>query len=683
MRKLIIIMVLPVLIVAGILEGISSSGDDINKFYGVMDSIRPYTNRELLLRSDITQHDMVKMMEVLTYGQYRSVVETHTGEMLSLDRKELYPGLKRMKSDNYIEHFIKIKSFFEDGDYDSAHAYISLIREMDEHRLDSVMDITEAVILYSEGYYDSSIAIAGSNNDDYSLYIRAIDNYRQGNIDSALVLLRSVSNKQIMPSKYILVTEMFLSKREYNNALDYADLFINNYQQSAEFYYVLYMKGDILYKKGYFRKSIDELMTVAEKSKNSILKGNAYYLIGKNYFMLGDYSNMEKYLSYVKNPLIPSDYERNAQFLDGKGMFFDGKYSKSIEKLEHFIDEYPDDFLTPYAYQILAQSYFYLEEYDNALKYINSIENPEFVVDKLIQMKYFIDYKNGVYPDSITAWKEFLENEKNNPLRNEVYLQILNNTDDNAEKLDYLKQYIDEFPSDKATPQLFAQLIDYIVFYEHFDELYYIMDRFARQFPDMKSAFIEKIITKMYELEIYERIVDFYTRYSREGEDDNPEVLFPVTKALFKMINPEGAVILIENTIENMPHNENEYIDSMFIVLSDYYKESGKIDELDDLIEQTSLQEDNSLRAHLLLRKGILLRKLKNYEASVNILIRGAELFGEQRDNAAELLIEASRSAYLNNDSEYARMLLERAELLAARTDLLNRIKVEYERIKQ
>lgn len=676
-------MVLPVLIMAGILEGISSSGEDINKFYGIMDSIRPYSNRDLLLRSDITQHDIVKMIEVLTYGQYKGAVKTHTGEMLSLERKELYSGLTRMQSGNYIEHFIKLRSFFEDGDYDSAYVYISLIRELDEHRLDSIMDITEAAILYSEGHYDSALAIAGSNNDDYSMYIRAVDNYRKGNVDSASVLLMSVSNKQIMPSKYILLTEILLSKSEYNNALDYADLFINNYQQSAEFYYVLYMKGDILYKKGYFRKSIDELKTVAEKSKNSVLKGNAYYLIGKNYFMLGDYSNMEKYLSYVKNPLIPSDYERNAQFLDGKGMFFDGKYRKSIEKLERFIDEYPDDFLTPYAYQILAQSYFYLHRYDNALKYINSIENPEFVVDKLVQMKYFIDYKSGVYPDSITAWEQFLNNEKNNPLRNEVYLQILNNTNDNAKKLDYLKQYIDEFPSDKETPELFNQLIDYIVFYEHFDELYYIMDRFVRQFPEAKARFIEKIIAKMYELEIYERIVDFYTRYSSEGEDDNPEVLFPVTKALFTMNNPEGAVILIENIIGNTNQSENEYIDSMFIILSDYYKESGKLDEMEDLIEKTSPQEKSSLRAHLLLMKGILLRNLKNYEASVNVLITGAELFGEERDNAAELLIEASHSAYLNNDREYARMLLERAELLATRTDLLNRIKVEHERIRQ
>jgi len=54
-------------------------------------------------------------------------------------------------------------------------------------------------------------------------------------------------------------------------------------------------------------------------------------------------------------------------------------------------------------------------------------------------LKYFVDYKDGLYPDSIDAYISFIEHEKNNPFKKNAYERIIEETKSDSLKLFYLK----------------------------------------------------------------------------------------------------------------------------------------------------------------------------------------------------------------------------------------------------
>lgn len=595
--------------------------------------------------------------------------------MLLLYERGLHSRIRSYSPENYIEQYLIISSYIADKYYDSAALENKKLRQYNIPSIDSLSMLIDGVIQYKVGNIDSAYDLVKYSDNNYSLYLSALCLLKRDRPDSSLTMLQNINTHSITHSSYIVMTDIFIEKEEYSNALNYIENFEEEFKQSEKMPYMMYAKGYIYYKRGYFKRSIGILEQMTQIARNSVLKGNAMYLIGKNYFMLGDYANMEKSLQMVKNDLIPSDFRKNAIFLDGKGMFFNGDYRKAAVKLEEFIAIYPEDFLTPYAYQILAQSYFYMGKYTKSLSYIESIKNPEFVVDKLVLMKYFIDYKQGLYGDSISAYISFIDREKNNPLRKDAYEYIIANSDIMELKIDYLRKYLAEFPDNEDFSTYVGPAIDYIVFYERFSDIYWFADMLSRYMNPCRDDVFSALLDKMYELNMNTQIVEFYSKYADNYINEDYMTVYRVARILMSSKDYDGAQLLLQHIYEL----QSDYADSAIIMLGDIYYNTDNIEGISTLISQC---EEPVILGFLYRNKGDILNRERDYQHAVNTYIISAEMFGEERNDAAVSLISAARSAYANNDADYAHILLERASVLALETDVINIIKVLHEEFR-
>ncbi len=657
-------------------EGMLSNSNNIKQIFNNPDY--KYTEYELenALSDDLITEYLRSALDINTSSIDN---DTKLDSMMIYLNREQFALVLEFGAENYLEHYIKLLASIKGGNDLETKKIIEEMNKYSKPEIDSLLNMAKAILLLKQNDYNNALTLINAYNDSYSLYIKSICYLKKGDYDSAYNILKQINNHTINHSGYIIISDIYMKSEQYSEALNYIRNFEEEFKQSNKMPYILYQKGYIYYKKGYFLRSIDILENMISISRNNTLKGNAYYLIGKNYFMLGDYEHMEKYLAYVKNPLIPSDFKKNALFLDSKGMFFGEDYNKSIEKMEKFLELYPEDFLTPYAYQILAQSYFYLGDLSKSLKYIDSIKNPEFVVDKLVLMKYFIDYRNGRFEDSISAHESFLSNEKSNPLRKDAYEYILNHSDNDNLKTRTMKSYLEEFPDNEDFIQYFSNLMPYLVFYERHDDILWFADRISEYLPKSKDELYTMIIEKMYELGINRKAIDFYARYADKYDKDNDKVIFHIALLLSKTGENISSELLMKHLIDN---SSSIYVDSAYILLSDIYIEERNLISMRNLLSKININEKHYLYAFILRNKAQLEKINRNYEYAVNDLIMSAEIFGDKRDEASISLIRAAEAAYENNDNEYACILLDKASMLAMDIEIINKIKVLNEKYK-
>lgn len=591
--------------------------------------------------------------------------------MAILFNRGMYEKITEMNPENYLQVYIIIQSLIKTDDFDRALVLCDSMLNFPDIEVRKAISTAKANILYKTGRYDEAMEIADMLDNDFGSYMKALIYFAGNETDKCIEQLNPISNSRIYEMKLLLLCEIYLNREEFNKVLEHSDAFEAQYKQSAHYFYIIYMRGLSYYRKGYFNKSIETLTEIAYNSKNSIIKGNAYYLIGKNYFMLGNYSEMEKYLGFVKNPRIESDYKKNALFLDGKGVFFSGEYSKAVNKLEQFITEYPEDFLTPYAYQLLAQAYFYTGKYDESLHYIGLIKDPEFIADKLVQMKYFIDYKEGLYADSITAYLDFLANEEKNPMRNEVFDFVIRNTDDDSLRSDLILNYMREFPDNEKLPEYYGMVMDYLLFTAEFTRVDDIIMSIKKNSAVKADSAMIRTVGTMFALNMYEEIINFYSLHIEDYSKLYSSVLFDVGRSLSKTDNENEEIVWTQLS----GNFDDEYSDSAFVHLGGIYLEQQRKSDLDRLNE-SALSRNIYIQAEVKLLTGLYERQERQYERSVNTLIESAETFGDKRNRAASALIEAAESAKMMNEREYALLLLEKAELLATDVELLNMIKI-------
>ncbi len=678
MKKIIFIIfiLLSILLNANNIEGINSNFHNIKRFYC-------YENTEF--QFNISEY--IYSYDNFTYRLLNQVIlenknnENIDDSLINDFYKGLYLRITKSETHNYFEDYIKLYAFIMLNDTMNSKLMMNKLKQYNKKEIDSILMIVKSANLVRQKKYKEAYQLIKNYKDDFSLYIRSIFYIENNDKEKALIILKKISNKRLLEDTYILIAEILLEKKSYNQALSYIDNFEKYFMQSKNYYTNLYLKGLVYYHKGYFNKSIKILREVTLKSRNSKIKGNAYYLIGKNYFMLGKYDEMEKYLSYVKNPLIKSDYKKNALFLDGKGMFFKGEYNKAINKFLEFLNEYPNDFLTPYAYQLLAESYFNVNDYDKVIYYMNKVDKPNFLKKKLIYLKYFIDYKNGVYSDSINAYIDFLRKEKDNPLRNEIYDYIFSNSNNDSLKNELLKQYINEFPDNKKNVNYVIELIPFLIFEELTDDIYFYSNKVKKYFPKQKDIVFTSFINKMIEMGMYKQTIEYYTRYAEFFEKENSQIMYKIAKILLNENNEKGCEILLKNIIEKF---QDEYSDSSYIYLSKIYLKDNNIKQMELLYRNyRKLQKNMFIEALLLYNIGLYYKNNAYYDKAMEVLLESAEDFGEYRNEAAQSLLEASECAYKNNDKEYASILLEKAELLATEIDILNTIKIKKDKYNE
>ena len=237
----------------------------------------------------------------------------------------------------------------------------------------------------------------------------------------------------------------------YEESLNYVDKLIEK-KEKIEY---LLLKSKILYSLNRYEDCISTSMAILEKGKNE----EAEMLIGKSYYGMGKYEEAESYfedilagdmenrdaLYYISLSLHNmGEPERAVQFFEraiekyekvpkdlienyAESLFMLERYDSVINILENFEEK------TPFMYLILGKTFYNMEDYKEAVDYLNKIEDEKLDGEK----KYYLAlcYINlGNYEDADYILSSFKEEKGDILYYHALALFKLSNYEDALEK---------------------------------------------------------------------------------------------------------------------------------------------------------------------------------------------------------------------------------------------------------
>lgn len=583
----------------------------------------------------------------------------------------LFSNLK--SPENYVQEYLYLKNLFHEKNYEKIISYKPVFLK------DSIGLIYKIFLGYSFLYlkdYEKSIEVSSKFSGDFSEILKIICLYRLTRFDECIKSIEKFQNFSSYPEILKLYIHLNYTRKNFEKLDDLCDLFFEKYKGDEDYNYILYIKGQILFKKGYFKRSLKFInQVILNEVKDSVLIGNAYYLAGKNYFMLGDYDRMENYLNVFRESNIASDFKKNALFLDGKGFFLKGDYRKAIKKLKNFSKDFPDDELSTYADQMIAESYFNLKNYKKFKEYLKKRNYPDFINEKLIFLKYFVDYKDGLYPDSISSYISFIENEKSNPFRKNAYERIIEETNSDSIKLFYLKNYLIEFNGAEKVYQIFEKSLVFLyenTSYEFFLKFFKNMDFSSERVDKLFLLLISEIYNKKKD---YLFVVKMTQNFLDNIKFYKDEIEYIFIKSLGNLGNYDAALTLVDKKLKV----KNDFYDSLYMIKFSIYSEKNDVENLTNVVE--SYDGGNIyLEAEL---NRVLAEKfysIKMFQQAKEYFRKALVLYGDDREKVALVLTELAETHYALDEKENASIIAQQALFFTRDVNLINRIKLIIEK---
>jgi len=387
---------------------------------------------------------------------------------------------------------------------------------------------------------------------------------------------------------------------------------------------------------------------------------------------------MEEYLTIVKMDAAKSDYKKNAEFLDGKGFFLKGDFGKASEKLIKFVKKYPDDELTQYAYQLLVQAFFYQKNYKKSQFYMSMLKSPSFYAEKLVLMKYFINYKNKIYPDSISAYLDFIAKETNNPLRRETYEIIVKEAESESLKIWAFDNLNKEYPESENIIYYAFSLCSIIIKNCSEEQIQRILANVNRYRFDEFGLLYIQFIREMFRRECYPQIVELYSKYSRDLKTERSESSYITALSLKEMKNIDGALFMLDA----LSQEESEFGDSSVIKKAMIYYEMYDATYIEKFISENMSVRNPFVEGELYRIYGKKLFDQKKYKESKSAYLQAVDLFKDNRNMAALALLDCSIASMQTEEREEAVIFAEKALLLATDIEVINKLKVHLDKIK-
>lgn len=600
-------------------------------------------------------------------------------DLYALFKKKEYDKIISASASNYQQKIIKASALYNLGKYEDAINVLNSIGLDSDMGVDSIVKIIKAACYFNLEEHSKVLELLKNQNDDYSVLMKSMVSYLKNDDESALKLLTGIESARIEPQRSYMMLNIYYKKKDYSNTMTIIELFETQYPSFERMLNLKYIKGQILYNKGYFKRSIMALQDVVlGTDSNSVLLGNAYYLIGKNYFMLGEYDKMEEYLTFVKMDASKSDFKKNAEFLDGKGFFLKGDFKKAASKLSEFTERYPDDELTQYAFQLLAQSYFYQKNYKKSKLFMSKLKHPTFFAEKLVFMKYFIDYKDRLYSDSISAYLDFIAKETGNPMRRETYETIIKEAESESLRIWAFDNLDKEFPESENIPLYASNLCATIVKTCSAEQIQRIVMNIKKYRPEKFEALFIQYMRELFAKKEYQQIVELYLKYSSDLRESKSESSYITALSLKEMKNIDGALFMLDA----LSREENAFKDSSMIKRAMIYYEIYDIEYLKKFVSEEGSERTPFVEGSLYRIFGKKLFEQKRYSEAKTAYLRAVELFSDNRNMAAMALLDCSVSSMLLGEKKEAVIFAEKALLMATDIEVINKLKIQLDNLK-
>jgi hypothetical protein len=240
--------------------------------------------------------------------------------------------------------------------------------------------------------------IAASDNK------KAVELYRQGNIDEALKLYRKIYSYSNMVNALIGIEQCLAKQKKYNDATEYLKTEITRFKKSQYYYYLELLSGDILAESGKVKEALTYYDSLFAQNPhvdylNSVMVRKTFlnegidslkkFLDGSDktkYDMLMTLNTNE--IKYFSIPFIINIAEEER---------FD--LSKFFQKIDEKI--IPDDYLTSTSLMEISKYFLRKLDYGNAKFFAMKTINKSYTIDEshsfaenLKKVNWFKNYGN-------------------------------------------------------------------------------------------------------------------------------------------------------------------------------------------------------------------------------------------------------------------------------------------------
>ena len=412
---------------------------------------------------DKEDDEFYKAVEVFSKGLYKDSTAMFSNFI------DAYPDSRKL----YMAKLYLAKSLYFRGDYSKA---ISLI--------DKVITDEKARNVYDEAYYwlAKTYYILGNYNSAFEYASVVAKNYpdsyflwnvkylisqiyiRENNAILAIATLKEIINNasddEILDNAYLEIMELYYKEKDYKNLDLVAYGYLKNrpggrFKDRAYFY-----RAESCYYKDSYDKAIKWYSKALDISVDNRLKDSIYQNRGMSFLSEGKLDKAKLDFSKIQS----REYRL---FSEGMYYFNMGDYPLSLNKLNNFLELFPDSKLYALAFLHKAELLYRMGRLRDALYLYKKIidSTKESFNKKIVDDAYYglgwCYIKSGDFNKAIKAFKNTIRSTDDIVIEISSQMQIADSykeTGDLDKSLAQYKKVLDEYPDNMYADYIYFQI---------------------------------------------------------------------------------------------------------------------------------------------------------------------------------------------------------------------------------
>jgi len=412
---------------------------------------------------DKEDDEFYKAVEVYSKGLYKN------STMMFRDFINTYPDSLKL----YMAKLYLAKSLYFRGDYSKAIALI-----------DKVIADKGGKNVYDEAYYwlAKIYYILGDYNNAFKYASIIIKNYptsyflwnakyiisqiylKNNNITLATTILKEIINNsrygEILDNAYLEIMELYYKKKDYRNLNIIASGYLRKrpsgrFKDRAYFY-----KAESYYYINSYEEAIKWYSRALDMSVDSKLKDLIYQNRGISFLAKGELDEAKLDFEKIKS----KEYKL---FSEGMYYFNEGNYPLSLNKLNNFLEAFPNDKLHTLALLHKAELLYRMGRLKDALYlYKSIIDNIEAsshkkIVDDAYYGLGWCYIKSGYFDKAVKAFKNTIRSTDDIVIRISSQMQIADSYKETGHLDKALAQYkkiLNEYPDNMYADYIHFQI---------------------------------------------------------------------------------------------------------------------------------------------------------------------------------------------------------------------------------
>jgi TolA-binding protein len=279
-------------------------------------------------------------------------------------------------------------------------------------------------------YYDQ--AIAGKGPDvDYAYYQKGLVLGLMDKVSEAKsnfdIVTRQYPGSLYYDDAVFQKAQLDFQNGSYQSAADQFSYIIKNKPTSAYVPYALLKRALAYGNLNNYSAAVKDYETILTDYPSHTVANDALLGLKDALTQTDKLEEFPKWVSIVKEANPGNGSTENIEFETAKSLYFSEKYKAAIDNLDRFIKTYPESSNKGEAEFLLAESYYRINDVENALKYYRGIaakkEDPNYT--KAIQRIAELSYRQKAYDEAKNYYMILLSNARNKRERTISWLGLM------------------------------------------------------------------------------------------------------------------------------------------------------------------------------------------------------------------------------------------------------------------